>query len=53
VIYGREETQQYLADVENQYREKWNVFVNAMPALLKQFKDDCLVCNGMRWVTNV
>lgn len=53
VVYGREETKQYLTDVENQYREKWQVFVNAMPALLKQFNDDCLQCNGIRWVTNV
>lgn len=53
VIYGREETQQYLTDIENQYRDKWQVFVNAMPGILKQFKDDCLVCNGIRWVTNV
>lgn len=53
VVYGREETKQYLTDVENQYREKWQVFVNAMPGLLKQFNDDCLQCNGIRWVTNV
>jgi len=53
VIYGREETKEYLVDVENQYRDKWQVFVNAMPGLLKQFNDDCLQCNGIRWVTNV
>lgn len=53
VIYGREETKEYLADVENQYREKWLAFVGAMPGLLKQFNDDCLQCNGIRWVTNV
>lgn len=53
VVYGREETQQYLADIENQYREKWNVFTGAMPTLLQSFKDDCLVCNGIKWVTNI
>ncbi len=53
VIYGREETQQYMTDVENQYREKWKVFIGAMPGILNQFKDDCLVCNGTRWVVNV
>ncbi len=53
VVYGREETKEYLVDVENQYREKWQVFVNAMPGLLKQFNDDCLQCNGIRWVTNI
>lgn len=53
VLYGREETQQYLTDVENQYREKWKIFMNAMPSLLKAFKDDCLVCNGAKWVVNL
>jgi|GEM_PF-1406947 hypothetical protein len=53
VIYGREETQQYLTDVENQYREKWKIFINAMPGLLKQYKDDCLHCNGIQWVVNL
>lgn len=53
VIYGREETKEYLTDVENQYREKWKTFANALPGLLKQFNDDCLLCNGIRWVTNV
>jgi hypothetical protein len=53
VIYGREETQQYLTDVENQYHEKWKIFINAMPGLLKQYKDDCLQCNGIQWVVNL
>ncbi|WP_276135016.1 hypothetical protein [Polluticoccus soli] len=53
VVYGREETEKYLVDVENQYRDKWKIFINAMPGILKQFKDDCLVCNGIRWVTNL
>lgn len=53
VVYGREETKEYLTDVENQYREKWNTFAGALPSILKQFKDDCLNCNGIRWVTNV
>jgi len=53
VIYGREETKSHLADIENQYREKWQTFINALPGILKQFNDDCLQCNGIRWVTNV
>lgn len=53
VVYGRDETKEYLEDVEHQYREKWNTFVHALPAMLKQFEDDCLVCNGIRWVTNI
>lgn len=53
VVYGREETREYLVDIENQYREKWQLFINAMPGLLKQFNDDCLNCNSIKWVTNV
>ncbi len=53
VVYGREETKEYLTDVENQYREKWQVFANAMHGILKQFNDDCLDCKGIRWVTNI
>ena len=53
VIYGREETQQYLTDVENQYREKWRLFTQSLPGLLQAYKDDCVQCNGIRWVTNV
>ncbi len=53
VVYGREETQQYLTDVENQYRDKWRIFADAVPGILQQFKDDCLQCNGVKWVVNV
>jgi len=53
VIYGREETQQYLTDVENQYREKWHVFGDALHSIVSDMKDDCLLCNGIKWVTNV
>lgn len=53
VVYGREETESYLTDVENQYLEKWKAFVYALPGILKQFKDDCLVCRGIRWATNI
>lgn len=53
VVYGREETQQYLTDVENQYRDKWRIFADTVPGILQQFKDDCLQCNGVKWVVNV
>lgn len=53
VIYGREETQQFLVDVENQYREKWKVFIGSLPSLMQSMKDDCLICNGIKWVTNI
>ncbi len=53
IIYNREETKEYLTDVENQYRNKWNVFVNAMPRILKQYRDSCLDCRGARWIDNI
>ncbi len=53
VVYGREETKDYLVDLENQYRDKWQVFSNAIPGLLKQMRDDCLICNSVKWITNI
>ena len=53
VIYGREETERFLTDIENQYRDKWNIFTGAMPGILRQFKDDCIICNGIKWVVNL
>lgn len=53
VVYGREEAQQYLTDIENQYRDKWRIFADTVPGILQQFKDDCLQCNGVKWVVNV
>lgn len=53
VIYGRDETKDYLTDIENQYREKWKVFAGALRGIISGMKDDCLVCNGIRWVTNI
>jgi hypothetical protein len=53
VVYGREDTEKFLVDTENKYRDKWSAFVNAMPGILRQFRDECLVCNGIRWVVNI
>lgn len=53
IIYNREETKEYLTDVENQYRSKWNTFMEAMPRILKQYRDSCLDCRGARWVDNI
>lgn len=53
IIYNREETEKYLTDVENQYRSKWNTFMDAMPRILKQYRDSCLDCRGARWVDNI
>lgn len=53
VIYGREETRQHLAELEQQYKEKWKLFIHALPGLLRQLNDDCVTCNAARWVTNL
>lgn len=53
IIYGREEAKEYLTDIENEYRSKWNVFAQSLPNILKQFMDDCLVCRGVGWRTNI
>lgn len=53
MVYGRDEMKDYMVDVENQYRAKWNGFVEALPNILKSFKDNCFQCNGIRFVTNI
>lgn len=53
IIYNREETKEYLTDIENQYRNKWNVFIQSMPRILKQYRDSCLDCRGGRWIDNI
>lgn len=53
IIYNRDETKEYLVDVENQYRDKWNALNRSMPNLLKTYRDDCIQCRGTQWVTNI
>lgn len=53
VIYGKKETKEYKDELENEYREKWNGLIAALPNLLKNYNDDCISCRGVRWVVNV
>lgn len=53
VIFGREEAANKRIELENAYREAWNMFVSSLPELLKYTKSDCLTCNGIQIVTNV
>lgn len=53
IVYAREETKEFLIDVENQYRTKWEVLMKSLPNLLKAFGDDCIQCNGTKWVVNI
>lgn len=53
IIYSREETQGFIAEIKNEYAQSWNLFVDSAPNLLKTFQDDCLTCMKTRWVDNV
>jgi hypothetical protein len=52
-IYNREQARDKYAELENTYREKWNTFALALPGMLKNIKDGCIVCNKPQRVTNV
>ena len=52
IIYGRNETAQLKADLDAEYREKWNGLVKGMYGILKNYRDSCLECRGIRWVVN-
>lgn len=54
VIYNREDIQKHiLPDLENKYVNKWNSLMAGMPGILKNYRDSCLNCKGIRWRSNV
>jgi hypothetical protein len=53
VIYQGDELKDYAIDIENQYRDKWNTFVAALPNILRNSKDACFDCRNFRWVVNI
>lgn len=53
VIYGREELEKYIPQLENMYATKWNQMMDGLFGILKQYRDACLDCRSVRWVTNV
>lgn len=54
VIYNKEEYKTYtLPKLDFQYREKWQGLMNSMPAILNNYRDSCLNCKGVTWVTNL
>lgn len=54
IIYNREEIKDYhLPKLEQEYNTDWSVFVKSLPALLKQYNGDCIVCNGIRTVIHL
>jgi len=52
VVYNREESAQMRIDLDTEYREKWNGLVRGMYSILKNYRDSCLECRGIRWVVN-
>lgn len=53
VIYGREELEKYIPQLENMYATKWNQMMDGLFGILKQYRDACLDCRSNRWVTNI
>jgi hypothetical protein len=54
VIYNRDEINKLiLPDLQNKYNTKWNDLMGNMLGILKNYRDDCLQCRGIRWETNV
>lgn len=53
IIYNREDSKEYLVDLENQYRTKWNTFAGSLYGVLRQYHDDCLDCRNTKWVNNI
>lgn len=53
VVYGRDETKQFRDELYNDYVSAWNTFAMSLPNVLKNMRDDCLDCRGIRYVTNV
>lgn len=54
VIYNRDDIQKViLPDLISQYNTKWNQLMDGTLSILKTYRDDCLNCRGVRWVSNI
>lgn len=52
--YNRDELPTYIAQLQNQYNTKWNQLVSgSLFNILKEYRDDCLQCRGVRILTNI
>lgn len=52
-IYGKEEMLNTIKQLSADYNNRWYALMQTMPSTLKSFPDDCLVCNGAQWKTNI
>jgi hypothetical protein len=53
IVYNTEKTEKALANVEAEYIGRWNTLMQGLPNILKAYRDDCITCNGARWVINL
>lgn len=51
--FNREDMAGYLGTIKEEYQNTWSAFTNSLPGTLKQYNDFCLICRGVRWVTNI
>lgn len=50
-VYNRDEAKAFAVDIYNQYVTDWRTFANSLPNILKNMRDSCLDCRGIRWIT--
>lgn len=54
VTYNREDLLPYIVELQNQYATKYNSMISGgLFNILKNYRDECLNCRGIRTVTNV
>jgi hypothetical protein len=54
VLYDREELRDiFLPQLRTEYAKKWNEIVAGLWNILQTYRDNCLICKGIRWQTNM
>lgn len=53
IVYGVEEAKEYKLELLNEYNGTWNAFVGSLPLTLQNYRDNCIKCKGVRFVTNI
>lgn len=53
VVYNADEIDKWIADAESNYNRVFNNMMAGLPGLLKNYRDDCLNCKRVKWVTNI
>lgn len=54
VVYNADALrQETLPNLQTAYNAKWEAMMNGLFGILQNYKDPCINCRGVRWVTNV